>query len=114
MRIKKTSGTTILTGNIINSLESDSQSNAPSINAVNKRFTYSTKGKEQIVGYWINGKPIYRKIIETSENSTSVSISTGISNMDWLIKASGVSKIKNQQIYLPLIFYNSGGWNNGE
>lgn len=40
--------------------------NATNLNKIENKFTYSTS--EQEVGTWINGKPIYRKVI--SQNIT--------------------------------------------
>lgn len=46
----------------------------------------------------------------TSEKGKT--ISTGISNMDWLVAAYG-SGLYNGAIFLPIssTFYNEGGWN---
>lgn len=69
---------------------------------------------EEAIGLWINDKIIYRKVIYftmgTSEKSKT--ISTGISNMDWLIAAYGAG-LYNGNIFLPIgsTFYNDGGWN---
>lgn len=70
---------------------------------------YPELGKEKIIGIWYDGKPIYRKVIETSVNASG-SVSTGISNMDWLVRASGTALMSSGDIFLPLNFYNSGGW----
>ena len=70
---------------------------------------YPELGKEKIIGIWFNGKPIYRKVIETNVNASGA-ISTGISNMDWLVRASGTALMSSGDIFLPLNFYNSGGW----
>ena len=72
---------------------------------------YPELEKEKIVGIWIDGKPIYRKVITTTANSSGA-ISTGISHMDWLIRATGTALMKDGQIFLPLNFYNAAtGWN---
>lgn len=73
--------------------------------------TYSTT--EQVVGYWIDGKPIYRKTIEHSISDTSAittNISTGITDMETLVKSDGMA-LYNNTIWLPLTFYNAGGFN---
>lgn len=73
---------------------------------------YSTT--EEAIGVWTNGKTVYRKVIYftmgTSEKGKT--ISTGISNMDWLVAAYG-SGLYNGAIFLPIgsTFYNEGGWN---
>lgn len=60
------------------------------IGRINNKFVYSTK--EQIIGNWINGKPIYRKIITGSlvnvgNDWTSI---TNINNVDEVINLNGV------------------------
>lgn len=70
---------------------------------------YPELGKEKVIGIWYDGKPIYRKVIETNVNASG-SVSTGISNMDWLVRASGIALMSDGDIFLPLNFYNSGGW----
>ena len=71
---------------------------------------YPELGKEKIVGIWIDGKPIYRKVIMTTLNANGA-ISTGISNMDWLVRATGTALMSDGRIFLPLNFYNNAtGW----
>lgn len=72
---------------------------------------YST-GVERIIGYWINGKPIYRKTINVTMTATetSKSIATGITNMEFCIRAYGCG-LYGTQIFLPFNFINSGGHN---
>ena len=70
---------------------------------------YPELGKEKVIGIWYDGKPIYRKVIETNVNASG-SVNTGISNMDWLVRASGIALMSGGDIFLPLNFYNSGGW----
>lgn len=70
---------------------------------------YPELGKEKIIGVWLDGKPIYRKVIMTTSNASG-SINTGISNMDWLIRATGTALMTDGSIFLPLNFYNEGGW----
>lgn len=47
-------------------------------NELNKANTYSTD--EQVIGIWIDGKPIYRKVIDigTLPNATNKEINTGL------------------------------------
>lgn len=72
--------------------------------------TYSTT--ETNTGMtWIDGKAIYRKVIAYTGNPSGQAISTGITGMTWLVNAWGVAKIEGDQIYLPMNFYNQGGWN---
>lgn len=73
---------------------------------------YSTT--EEAIGIWTNGKTIYRKVIYFTMGASekSKAISTGISNMDWLVAAYG-SGLYSGNIFLPIgsTFYNEGGWN---
>ena len=71
---------------------------------------YSTS--EIVIGTWINGKPIYRKVITHSKSGLQggVTIPTGISNMECLVRASGSIKYSGA-IWIPLSFYNTGGFN---
>ena len=72
---------------------------------------YPELGEEKIVGIWIDGKPIYRKVIMTTINASGA-INTGISNMDWLVRATGTALMSDGRIFLPLNFYNAAtGWN---
>ena len=102
-------------GLIIDSLDSNSTTNAPSINAVNKRFTYSTD--EQVIGTWIDGKPLYRKTFSIGEitSSADTTVSTGILNCDTITQMSGNFKRKNFEYlrygldsnYLGEVHFNS-------
>lgn len=62
---------------------------------------------EIIVGKWVNNKPIYRKVIQlpaiTSTN-TDLSIQTGITNMENIIKIEGMMQISMG--WLPINFHN--------
>lgn len=93
MRIKKTSGTAILTGNVVDNLDGSSTVNAPSINAVNTEFnkltTYSTTETDTGMT-WIDGKEIYRKVLEFNNVPTGITQENhGISNFYKLINYSG-------------------------
>lgn len=63
MRIKKISQPLEVESNVIDSLESNSTKNAPSIHAVNEglKNVYSTEEKR--IGTWIDGKPLYRRVL---------------------------------------------------
>lgn len=62
MRIKKTSGTAVLNGNVVDNLTDNSTENAPSQRAVNEALLDKYSTEEKRVGTWIDGKPIYRKV----------------------------------------------------
>lgn len=66
---------------VVDGLSSTSATNALSANQgriLNDRFNYSTE--EKVVGTWIDGKPIYRKVIDfgTLPNASSKTVSTGL------------------------------------
>lgn len=85
------------------------------VDDIDLRNIYSTT--EQKVGTWIDGKPIYRKVIThtiSDTTATSETIATNISNMETIINASGTGSYTaggTNKITIPLAFYNSGGWN---
>lgn len=58
---------------------------------INETATLSTT--EKVVGTWIDGKPIYRKVLEvdlTNEHSTNTSVPHGISNLANFIRIDGI------------------------
>lgn len=63
MRIKKTSQTTSTQAQVVDGY-STSTTDSPSCNYVNNINTYSTG--EIRVGTWIDGKPIYKKVMQTT------------------------------------------------
>lgn len=72
MRIKKVSQVAGLVGGVSNTY-SESTTDAYSCDYVNDLNTYSTT--EQAVGTWINGKPLYRKIVSlTSYTTQTISV----------------------------------------
>lgn len=70
---------------------------------------YSTE--EIVVGKWF-GKPIYRKVVNFSKTSLQslTYIPTGITNMECLVRATG-SVLFSGTIWIPMPFYNLGGFN---
>ena len=62
--------------------------------------TYSTT--EQVIGTWIDDKPIYRQCVYVSSfpNATSVIIDLSSSNIDYLIKMYGSAKtVSDNKVY---------------
>lgn len=57
---------------VVNSLEGNETALAPSVKAVNDKFSnYDIYSNDEIkVGTWIDGKPIYRRILEGSATNT--------------------------------------------
>ena len=86
-----------------------------SITAVNKeamkeiaKEVYSTE--EQIVGTWIDGKPIYRKVIDCGAlpNSTLKQVPHGISDIDAIVSFNGVTFAKNKTATpIPYVYTDS-------
>ena len=55
------------------------------VNANDDKFNYTQE--EQRIGTWIDGKPLYRKVIETNvSGTTQMTIPHGISNLAWIIR----------------------------
>ena len=104
MRIKKTSQY-IEGGASISNVYGTSQENGYSQEYINGLNTYSTSeidtGK-----VWIDGKNIYRKVIDCGAlpNNTSKSVSTGITTSINLINISGLAyNSSNYYITLPFV-----------
>lgn len=65
------------------------------VSAINETITYSTT--EQRIGTWINGKPLYRKVIKYTGNiSDGMDINYDISNVDYMDIKSAVYDATNQ------------------
>ena len=65
------------------------------VNANDDKFNYTQE--EQIIGTWIDGKPIYKKVIkvtsiDSANNNYDVAIS--ISNLNEIVNIGGTIKIK--------------------
>ena len=77
--------------------------------------TYSTN--EMIIGKWIDGKPIYRKVIDLGvlPNTDTVKIPHNINDLDRIISMRGMAKSPNQNLLLPFPYgtgndgFNSDG-----
>ena len=89
--------------NIIDNLISTSATDALSANmgkVLNQKLSYSTN--ETIVGTWIDGKPIYRKVVQYNKLSTggvNLNLSDfGITNVEniWLNNNSFVKSVNNE------------------
>lgn len=68
---------------------------------------YSTS--EVKIGTWIDGKPIYRKVMSFTPISQTTNLG-GIANIDTLIYAGGTSTRNNSGHYKNLIPCNYSGW----
>lgn len=87
-RIKKTSQY-IEGGASISNVYGTSQSNGYSQDYINGLETYSTS--EQRIGTWIDGKPVYRKVINFGAlpNASTKSVSHNISNLGTILDIKG-------------------------
>lgn len=103
MKIKKVSETTPRTSETLN-VYSNSTKDAYSCDYINKRNTYLTD--EVFTGkYWIDGKPIYRKVIKvTSINNSSnnYDVAISISNLNEIVNIGGTIKITGTNMYKPV------------
>ena len=72
----------------------------------NNYDVYSTT--ETRIGTWINGKPIYRQVIETTTPSTSSVATLGtVSNLGIVVKLYGLLTASGQQLPLNFIYNTS-------
>lgn len=76
-------------GKVLNS-KSTSQENTYSCDYINKLHAYSTE--EQVIGTWIDGKTLYRKVIDFGSlpNNTYKQITHNIQNLDKIIKVHAI------------------------
>lgn len=89
MKIKKKNTTIPINGKIVDTENvEDKTSNAPSLRLVKEmtKDIYSTA--EQAIGTWIDGKPLYRKVIEMGN----------MTKEDYKIKAHNIQNIKYARI----------------
>lgn len=115
---------------VVNSLSGNETAKAPSVQAVNNRFSYSTE--EQIIGKWIDNKPIYRKVIihsfkhiASSSDYVDYQIAHNVDNLgqiinlrmfssknDWFpcVSTSGLFAIPVEVTNEYVILRNKDGW----
>lgn len=108
--IIKVSETTPIQAQVVDSLDGDSRIDAPSVHAVktlNLVNTYSTS--EIKVGTWINDKPIYRKVIQTTmPTSTGWQSVATLLNVNEIISLHGrYSGNDGRQMMIP---YSENGY----
>lgn len=89
--------------NIIKNTESESTTQSYSCNYINNMNTYSTTEKK--IGTWIDGKPLYRKVIDFGAlpNASEKSVAHNISNIDKFVKIEGVCRGPSFSFTLPHI-----------
>lgn len=71
---------------------------------------YPELGKEKIVGIWIDGKPIYRKVINTGAlpNTESKTVNHNIDNIDFITNYYGIAYRAADNTFIRLPFVQSG------
>ena len=105
MRIKKVSQTTATQAQVVDGY-STSTTDSYSCNYVNGMNTYSTD--EIRIGTWIDGKPIYRKVIARNQsitNGTSIAVSS--LNIDELIKIGAINQNQSSNFKFFGSYYDS-------
>lgn len=98
MKIKKKNTTIPILGKIVDTENvEDKTSNAPSMRLMEEMMKDIYSTKEQAIGTWIDGKPLYRKTIETTVNNQQQTISLDFS-IDKLKNVEGELDNGNQVI----------------
>jgi hypothetical protein len=106
MRIRKTSQY-IEGGASLSNVYGTSDSNGYTQEYINNLETYSTT--EQRIGTWINGKPLYRKVINFGAlpNNTTKNVAHNIANLGEVINVSGSAKSGSNYYPIPLQYKGS-------
>ena len=70
---------------------------------------YPELEKEKIVGIWIDGKPIYRKVINTGAlpNTSSKTVNHNIDNIDFITNYYGIAYRDTDNTFIKLPFVQS-------
>lgn len=107
-KIKKVAVTPIdpITGSIVDGTNIDNkEENTYSAEIIDGLVKEKYSTTETVIGTWIDGKTIYRKIVDFGAlpNTNAKSVSTGVSNIDTLIKigASSLNPTSGDYMYLP-------------
>ena len=100
IKVKQSAG---IVATVVDGLNSTSATDALSArqgNVLNNKFNYLTD--EVIIGKWINGENLYRKIIHTGEIlSTTKNVQHNISNMGQVVNLYGICNTSGG-VYFPL------------
>lgn len=106
MRIRKTYNGVVPNGKILNSY-STSQSDGYSCEYINGLETYSTT--EQRIGTWIDGKPLYRKVVNvTMPNNEIKQTAHNIQNIDVITNIKGITVSRDGIVFIPINTANTG------
>ena len=89
MKIKTKNTTIPINGKIVDTENvEDKTSNAPSMRLTEEMIKEKYSTEEQVIGTWIDGKPLYRKVIEMGN----------MTKEDYKIKAHNIQNIKYARI----------------
>ena len=93
MKIKKVSQTTPTTAQVVNQ-DSNSTTDTYSCNKINEKVLDNYSTTEQVIGTWIDGKPIYRKTFNLTTTSGNTYIDKSlISNvLEYIVRIYGTTK----------------------
>ena len=95
-----------VTDNDMNEIKTVVNNNDDELITINTKLTnanaYSTS--ETVIGTWIDGKPIYRKTVNTGAlpSAGGKVINHNISNIDYVTKIIGTAYRNTDNIFLPL------------
>ena len=93
----------------INKVKADDMNEIKNVvNANDDKFNYSTS--EQRIGTWIDGKPIYRQVINTTGNNSQTQTIATISNIDNIVNMFGWIKNGNVHRSCFTSFFGSTEW----
>lgn len=103
IKVKQSSG---LIANVSNTY-STSETDTYSCDYINKANNYSTT--EQVIGTWISGETIYRKVVELGAlpNADTKLVPSGISGQIYPVKVYGIATRSTETFPLPFIWGNT-------
>ena len=90
---------------LLKSSESGSGESDDSGNESSSEITYSTE--EQVVGTWVDGKPIYQKTLQGQYGTNATNGNTLATYVDTLVHAFGTISIGNYNYAIPYHIYDS-------
>lgn len=105
IKAKQSSG---VVATVVDSLNSSSQIDALSANQgkiLNEKFDYSLDEKQ--IGTWINGKPLYRKVILVDSYPNEGNKAIPIDNVDVMINLKAYATNGTETYYLPSAYNSS-------
>ncbi len=87
-------------------LETTDKSNI--VGAINEARLEKYSTTEQVIGKWLDNKPIYRKVVQYSTRALAglVNIPHGISNLKMVTKIEAVTMYDNKIYTMPLLYSN--------